>query len=85
MFNIKLGEKYRSKTISVVLVLLSSVLEHAYQNEVLTRNRAKGIEPVKSNKPKFSKEHYIANKDKSYTEDAWLLVEKKGEPFYVEK
>ena len=46
MFNIKLGEKYRSKTISVVLVLLSSVLEHAYQNEVLTRNRAKGIEPV---------------------------------------
>ena len=85
MFNIKLGEKYRSKTISAVLVLLSSVIEHAYQNEVLTRNRAKGIEPVKSNKPKFSKERYIANKDKSYTEDAWLLVEQNEEPFYVEK
>ena len=75
MFNIKLGEKYRSKTISVVLVLLSSVLEHAYQNEVLTRNRAKGIEPVKSNKPKFSKERYMANKNISYTEEASLLIE----------
>ena len=56
MFNIQLGEKYRSTTIAATLGLLSSVLEHAYQNEVLTRNRAKGIEPVKSNKPKFSKE-----------------------------
>lgn len=56
MFNIKLSEKYRSKTISAVLGLLSSTLEHAYQNEVLSRNRAKGIEPVKSSKPKFSKE-----------------------------
>lgn len=56
MFNIKLGEKYRSKTISAVLGLLSSTLEHAYQNEVLSRNRAKNIEPVKSSKPKFSKE-----------------------------
>ena len=55
MFNIQLGEKYRSTTIAATLGLLSSVLEHAYQNEVLTRNRAKGIEPVKSNKPKFSK------------------------------
>lgn len=182
MFNIKLGEKYRSKTISAVLGLLSSVLEHAYQNEVLSRNRAKGIEPVKSNKPKFSKElsledfnvikkyvydhydimvqvafmllsyglrrgevlairksvitfkdnvtkihidksrtrlypngkctktgkerdifitsddtellkkaiklskeYYMANKNISYTEDAWLLVEQNGEPFYIEK
>ena len=56
MFNIKLGEKYRSKTISAVLGLLSSTLEHPYQNEVLSRNRAKGIEPIKSSKPKFSKE-----------------------------
>ena len=56
LLNIGLGKKYRSKTISSVLALLSSVLEHAYQNEVLSRNRAKGIEPVKSNKPKFSKE-----------------------------
>ena len=56
VLNIKLGEKYRSTTISAVLGLLSSVLEHAYQNEVLSRNRAKGIEPVKSNKTKFSKE-----------------------------
>ena len=56
MFNIQLGEKYRSTTISTTLGLLSSVLEHAYQNELLTRNRAKGIEPVKSNKPKFNKE-----------------------------
>ena len=182
LFNIKLGEKYRSKTISAVLGLLSSILEHAYQNEVLSRNRAKGIEPVKSNKPKFSKElsledfnvikkyihdhydimvqvafmllsyglrrgevlairqsvvtfkdnvtkihidksrtrlypdgkctktgkerdifitsddtellkkaiklskeYYMANKNISYTEDAWLLVEQNGEPFYVEK
>lgn len=182
LFNIKLGEKYRSKTISAVLGLLSSTLEHAYQNEVLSRNRAKGIEPVKSNKPKFSKElsledfntikkyihdhydimiqvafmllsyglrrgevlairqsvvtfkdnitkihidksrtrlypdgkctktgkerdifitsddtellkkaiklskeYYMANKNISYTEDAWLLVEQNGEPFYVEK
>ena len=182
LLNIKLGEKYRSTTISAVLVLLSSILEHAYQNEVLTRHRAKGIEAVKSNKPKFSKElsledfntikkyihdhydimvqvafmllsyglrrgevlairqsaitfkdnvtkihidtsrtslypdgkctktgkerdifisaeytellrkaiklskeRYMANKDKSYTEDAWLLVEKNGEPFYVSK
>ena len=182
MFNIKLGEKYRSKTISAVLGLLSSTLEHAYQNEVLSRNRAKGIEPVKSSKPKFSKElsledfniikkyihdhydimvqvafmllsyglrrgellairksvitfkdnvtkihidksrtrlypdgkctktgkerdifitsddtellkkaiklskeYYMANKDISYTEEAWLLVEQNGEPFYVEK
>ena len=182
MFNIKLGEKYRSKTISAVLGLLSSTLEHAYQNEVLSRNRAKGIEPVKSSKPKFSKElsledfniikkyihdhydimvqvafmllsyglrrgellairksvitfkdnvtkihidksrtrlypdgkctktgkerdifitsddtellkkaiklskeYYMANKNISYTEEAWLLVEQNGEPFYVEK
>ena len=56
LLNINLGEKYRSNTISSVLGLLSSVLEHAYQNEVLSRNRAKGIEPVKSNKTKFSKE-----------------------------
>ena len=56
MLNIKLGEKYRSSTISSILGLLSSVLEHAYQNEVLSRNRAKGIEPVKSNKPQFNKE-----------------------------
>lgn len=56
MLNIKLGEQYRSTTISCVLGLLSSILEHAYQNEVLSRNRAKGIEPVKSNKPKFNKE-----------------------------
>ena len=182
MFNIKLGEKYRSKTISAVLGLLSSTLEHAYQNEVLSRNRAKGIEPVKSSKPKFSKElsledyniikkyihdhydimvqvafmlllyglrrgellairksvitfkdnvnkihfdkshtrlypddkctktgkerdifitsddtellkkaiklskeYYMANKNISYTEEAWLLFEQNGEPFYVEK
>lgn len=182
LLNIKLGEKYRSKTISAILGLLSSVLEHAYQNEVLSRNRAKGIEPVKSNKPKFSKElsiedfniikkyihdhydlmvqvafmllsyglrrgellairksvitfkdnvtkihidksrtrlyrngkgtktgkerdifitpddtrllkkaiklskeRYMANQSRSYTEDAWLLVEKNGEPFYIEK
>ena len=182
MFNIKLGEKYRSKTISAVLGLLSSTLEHAYQNEVLSRNRAKGIEPVKSSKPKFSKElsledfniikkyihdhydimvqvafmllsyglrrgellairksvitfkdnvtkihidksrtrlypdgkctktgkerdifitpddtdllkkaiklskeYYMANKNTSYTEDAWILVEQNGEPFYIEK
>lgn len=56
LLNIELGKKYRSKTISSVLALLSSVLEQAYQNEVLSRNRAKGIEPVKSDKPKFSKE-----------------------------
>ena len=56
LLNIELGKRYRSKTISSVLALLSSVLEHAYQNEVLSRNRAKGIEPVKSNKPKFNKE-----------------------------
>ena len=56
MLNIKLSKKYRSKTISAVLGLLSSTLEQAYQNEVLSRNRAKGIEPVKSSKPKFSKE-----------------------------
>ena len=56
MLNIKLGEKYRSTTISATLGLLSSILEHAYQNEFLSRNRAKGIEPVKSNKPKFNKE-----------------------------
>ena len=56
LFNIELGKKYRSNSISSVLGLLSSVLEHAYQNEVLSRNRAKGIEPVKSHKPKFSKE-----------------------------
>ena len=182
MFNIKLGEKYRSKTISAVLGLLSSTLEQAYQNEVVSRNRAKGIEPVKSNKPKFnkelsledfniikkyihdhydimvqvafmllsyglrrgevlairksvitfkdnltkihidksrtrlypdgkctktgkerdifitpdntdllkkaiklSKEYYMANKNTSYTEDAWILVEQNGEPFYIEK
>ena len=164
MLNIKLGEQYRSATISIVLGLLSSVLEHAYQNELLSRNRAKGIEPVKSNKQKFSKElsiedfnivkkyindhcdimvqtafmllsyglrrgealairqsvitfqdnvtkihidksrtlvypdgellkkaiklskeRYIANKDKRYNEDAWLLVEKNGEPFYISK
>ena len=182
MFNIKLGEKYRSKTISAVLGLLPSTLEHAYQNEVLTRNRAKGIKPVKSSKPKFSKElsledfniikkyihdhydiivqvafmllsyglrrgellairksvitfkdnvtkihidksrtrlypdgkctktgkerdifitsddtellkkviklskeYYMANKNISYTENAWLLVEQNREPFYVEK
>lgn len=56
LFNIELGKKYRSNSILLVLGLLSSVLEHAYQNEVLSRNRAKGIEPVKSHKPKFSKE-----------------------------
>jgi phage integrase family site-specific recombinase len=181
MLNIKLGEQYRSTTISCVLGLLSSILEHAYQNEVLSRNRAKGIEPVKSNKPKFnkelsledfnvvkkyihdhydimvqvafmllsyglrrgevlairessvefkdnvtkihidksrtvlypdgkgtktgkerdifitqedtvllkkaiklSKERYVANKKTSYTKDAWLLVEKNGEPFIIQ-
>ena len=180
MLNIKLGEQYRSTTISAVLGLLSSILEHAYQNEVLTRNRAKGIEPVKSKKHKFkkelsmkdfnivkkyiknhydimvqvafmllsyglrrgevlairqsaiifqnnatkihidksrtalypdgkgtktgknrdifitaedtellkkaiklSKERYVANKNISYTEDAWLLVQKNGEPFRI--
>lgn len=182
LLNIKLGKKYRSKTISAILGLLSSTLEHAYQNEVLSRNRAKGIEPVKSSKPKFSKElsledfniikkyihdhydvmvqvafmllsyglrrgevlairqsvltfkdnvtkihidksrtkmypdgkctktgkkrdifitaedtellkkaiklskeRYVANKNRSYTEDAWILVEPNGEPFYIEK
>lgn len=182
LFNIELGKKYRSNSISSVLGLLSSVLEHAYQNEVLSRNRAKGIEPVKSHKPKFSKElsledfnvvkkyiydhydimiqtafmllsyglrrgevlairqsvitfkdnvtkihidksrtevypdgkgtktgkerdifinaddtellkkainlskeRYIARKDRSYNEDAWLLVEQNGEPFHIAK
>lgn len=182
LLNIKLGEKYRSKTIAAVLGLLSSTLEQAYQNEVVSRNRAKGIEPVKSSKPKFSKElsledfniikkyihdhydimvqvafmllsyglrrgevlairksvitfkdnltkihidksrtrlypdgkctktgkerdifittddtdllkkaiklskeYYMANKNTSYTEDAWILVEQNGEPFYIEK
>ena len=27
----------------------------------------------------------MTNKNISYTEDAWLLVEQNGEPFYVEK
>ena len=182
LFNIELGKKYRNTSISAVLGLLSSVLEHAYQNEVLTRNRAKGIEHVKSDKPKFSKElsledfnvvkkyindhydimiqvafmllsyglrrgevlairksvitfkdnvtkihidrsrtllypegkstktgkerdifitledtellkkaiklskeRYVASKNRSYSEDAWLLVEQCGEPFYIAK
>lgn len=32
---------------------------------------------------KLSKEYYMANI--SYTEEAWLLFEQNGEPFYVEK
>lgn len=76
LLNIKLGEKYRSNTISAVLGLLSSVLEHAYQNEVLTRNRAKGIEPVKSNKPKFNKELSIEdfNIIKNYIHDHYDIM-----------
>ena len=34
---------------------------------------------------KLSKEYYMANKNISYTEEAWLLVEQNGESFYVEK
>ena len=56
LFNIELGKRYREKTISAVLGLLSSILEHAYQNEFLSRNRVKGVEPVKNEKKKFSKE-----------------------------
>ena len=76
LLNIKLGEKYRSNTISAVLGLLSSVLEHAYQNEVLTRNRAKGIEPVKSNKPKFNKKLSIEdfNIIKNYIHDHYDIM-----------
>ena len=76
MLNIKLGEQYRSTTISCVLGLLSSILEHAYQNEVLSRNRAKGIEPVKSNKPKFNKE--LSTEDfnivKKYVKDHYDIM-----------
>ena len=76
MLNIQLGEKYRSNTISAVLGLLSSVLEHAYQNEVLTRNRAKGIQPFKSNKPKFNKELSIEdfNIIKKYIHDHYDMM-----------
>ena len=76
LLNINLGEKYRSNTISSVLGLLSSVLEHAYQNEVLSRNRAKGIEPVKSNKPKFNKELSIEdfNTIKKYIHDHYDIM-----------
>lgn len=76
MLNIKLGERYRSTTISAVLGLLSSVLEHAYQNEVLTRNRAKGIEPVKSKKPKFNKELSMEdfNVVKKYVKDHYDIL-----------
>ena len=56
LLNIALGQKYRTKTISSILGLLSSIFEHAYQNEFLSRNRAKGIEPVQNDKQKFSKE-----------------------------
>lgn len=56
LFNIELGTKYRNNSIRIILSLLSSILEHAYQNEILSRNRAKGIEVVKNDKPKFSKE-----------------------------
>lgn len=56
LFNIELSEKYRSSTIRSILTLLSSILEHAYHNEVLSRNRAKGIENAKTNKSKFCKE-----------------------------
>ena len=76
MLNIKLGEQYRSTTISCVLGLLSSILEHAYQNEVLSRNRAKGIEPVKSNKPKFNKELSLEdfNVVKKYIHDHYDIM-----------
>lgn len=76
MLNIKLGEQYRSTTISCVLGLLSSILEHAYQNEVLSRNRAKGIEPVKSNKPKFNKELSMEdfNIVKKYVKDHYDIM-----------
>ena len=56
MFVIELGNKYRLRTISASLSLLSGVLEHAYQNEILSRNRAKGIELIKNDKKIFSKE-----------------------------
>ena len=56
LLNIALGKKYRTKTISSILGLLSSIFEYAYQNEFLSRNRAKGIEPVQNDKQKFSKE-----------------------------
>lgn len=76
MLNIKLGEKYRSTTISATLGLLSSILEHAYQNEFLSRNRAKGIEPVKSNKPKFNKELSLEdfNVVKKYIHDHYDIM-----------
>lgn len=76
MLNIKLGEKYRSTTISATLGLLSSILEHAYQNEFLSRNRAKGIEPVKSNKPKFNKELSLEdfNIVKKYVKDHYDIM-----------
>lgn len=76
MLNIKLGEKYRSTTISATLGLLSSILEHAYQNEFLSRNRAKGIEPVKSNKPKFNKELSMEdfNIVKKYVKDHYDIM-----------
>ena len=76
MLYIKLGEQYRSTTISCVLGLLSSILEHAYQNEVLSRNRAKGIEPVKSNKPKFNKELSLEdfNVVKKYIHDHYDIM-----------
>ena len=34
---------------------------------------------------KLSKEYYMANKNISYTEKAWLLFEQNGKTFYVEK
>ena len=76
LFNIELGKKYRYATINTILGVLDSVLEHAYQNEVLSRNRAKGIEPVKNDKEKFNKELSVSdfNIVKKYIHDHYDIM-----------
>lgn len=55
LFVSELSTRLRQASIRAIVGLLSSILQHAYTNEVLSRNRAAGIYIGKGNKPPIDK------------------------------